>query len=185
MSGTRNPITVFTKPWPKKSVEELAAFVRELGMDGVELPVRPGFQVEPANIARDLPRAARIFQERGVKIVSIAGAADKAMVSACGDAGIPIIRVMAPIDMKKGYRSSVEELQRTFDALLPDLERHNVTWACRITATASWAAPWGSFTSWAATIPAAWRRSWTRPTAAWTANRRRWRWTSPGRCSPW
>ena len=39
--------TVFTKPWPSKSLSELGAFVKGLGFDGVELPVRPKFQVEP------------------------------------------------------------------------------------------------------------------------------------------
>lgn len=127
MSARRNLITVFSKPWPRKGVEELAGYVRDLGLDGVELPVRPGYQVEPANVARDLPRAARVFEERGVKILSIAGAADKAMVAACGEAGVPILRIMASIDLKKGYRASVEGWQRTFDELLPELERHTVT----------------------------------------------------------
>lgn len=120
-------MTVFTKPWPTKSIEELAGFVRDLGLDGVELPVRPGYQVEPAQVSRDLPRAARVFADRGLRIASIAGAADRSMVAACGDAGIPIVRVMAPIDLKKGYRACIEDYQRTFDALLPDLERHKVT----------------------------------------------------------
>jgi sugar phosphate isomerase/epimerase len=120
-------VTVFSKPWPKKSTEELASFVRDLGLDGVELPVRPGFQVEPAQAQRDLPRAARVFEERGVKIRSIAGSADKSMVAACGQAGIPIVRIMASIDLKKGYHACIAEYRRAFDALLPDLERHHVT----------------------------------------------------------
>jgi sugar phosphate isomerase/epimerase len=127
MGAERNLITVFSKPWPTKTTEELASFVRDLGLDGVELPVRPGFQVEPAQVRRDLPKAARIFEERGVKIRSIAGSADKSMVAACGEAGIPIVRIMASIDMKKGYQASVAEHRRTFDALLPDLEKHRVT----------------------------------------------------------
>jgi sugar phosphate isomerase/epimerase len=127
MSGNRNLITVFSKPWPKKSLEELAGFVRDLGLDGVELPVRAGYQVEPAQVQRELPRAARVFEERGVKIRSIAGATDRTMVAACGDAGIPIIRIMATIDMKKGYQASVADYRRAFDGLLPELERHRVT----------------------------------------------------------
>jgi len=122
----RNLITVFTKPWPKLSLEELADLVKGLGIDGVELPVRPGYQVEPAAVSRELARAARLLQNRGVRIRSIAASADKTMVAACGDAGVPIIRIMASIDLKKGYRACVEEHQRTFDALLPELERHKV-----------------------------------------------------------
>jgi sugar phosphate isomerase/epimerase len=53
--------TVFTKPWQTKSLPELARFVSDLGFDGIELPVRPGYQVEPENITKDLPEAARIL----------------------------------------------------------------------------------------------------------------------------
>ncbi len=65
--------TVFTKPWRDKSLGDLGKFVRGLGFTGVELPVRPGFQVEPENVERDLPEAARILREEGVKIGTLAG----------------------------------------------------------------------------------------------------------------
>ena len=38
--------SVFTKPW-KEDAPELGKRVRELGFDGVEYPVRPGYQAEP------------------------------------------------------------------------------------------------------------------------------------------
>jgi len=44
--------TVFTKPWPDKSLPELARFVKDLGFDGVELPVRPNFQVIPETVGQ-------------------------------------------------------------------------------------------------------------------------------------
>ncbi len=47
------PITVFTKPWQKLTLEELADLIKGLGFDGIELPVRPGFQVEPDSILQD------------------------------------------------------------------------------------------------------------------------------------
>jgi sugar phosphate isomerase/epimerase len=43
------PFAVFTKPWPNDSIEELADRALELGFDGAEMPVRPGFQVAPEN----------------------------------------------------------------------------------------------------------------------------------------
>ena len=49
--------SVFTKPW-KTPLAELGRFVHDLGFDAIELPVRPGYQVTPENVARDLPRAA-------------------------------------------------------------------------------------------------------------------------------
>ena len=44
--------SVFTKPW-KTPLPDLARLVRGLGFDGVELPVRPGYQVLPENVRRD------------------------------------------------------------------------------------------------------------------------------------
>lgn len=51
--------SVFTKPWPKLSVDELGELVSQLGFDGVELPVRPGFQLEPDQVEQELPGRRR------------------------------------------------------------------------------------------------------------------------------
>ncbi|MCJ7752151.1 MAG: hypothetical protein MUQ65_13855, partial [Armatimonadetes bacterium] len=87
---------VFTKPW-KMPLPELAAHVKRLGFDAIELPVRPGFQVEPEKVAEDLPRAVKQFADHGVAIASIAGPTDERTIAACGDAGVPIIRIMVEI----------------------------------------------------------------------------------------
>ena len=47
-----NRLTVFSKPWPELSLEALGKLVKGLGFDGVEFPVRPGYQVTPENVAK-------------------------------------------------------------------------------------------------------------------------------------
>ena len=126
MSQTAVPFTVFTKPWKERSIPELGEFVGRLGFDGVELPVRPGFQVEPENIERDLPRAAKELAEFGVDIHSIAGPTDERTIAACGQMGIPMIRVCIGIDMSKGYVATIDQLRRDYEALVPALDRHEV-----------------------------------------------------------
>jgi sugar phosphate isomerase/epimerase len=118
--------TVFTKPW-KMPIADLGPFVKSLGFAGVELPVRPGYPVNPENAATELPRAARTLGESGVKIVSVAGSTDEATIAACGEAGVPILRIMAPISKDSGYLEQETQLLRRYDALLPALERHHVT----------------------------------------------------------
>ena len=118
--------TVFTKPWKTKSLPELARFVSNLGFDGVELPVRPGFQVEPENIARDLPAAARIFADHGLRIGTLAGSTDEATIAACAESGIPIIRVCESIDMAIGYLATEKRLRQQDDDLIPTLDSHGV-----------------------------------------------------------
>ena len=81
-----NRITVFSKPWKEKSLEELADFVKGMGLDGVELAVRPGYQVEEESIASDLPKASRIFEDRGLSIESVAcNAETEETIAALGD----------------------------------------------------------------------------------------------------
>ncbi len=118
-------LSVFTKPW-KKPLDRLAESVARLGFGAIELPVRPGYQVEPADVARGLPRAARQLAEHGVRIHSVAGPADEATIAACAEAGVPIIRVMAPVG-EGGYLAAEDEARREYDALVPILDRHGVT----------------------------------------------------------
>jgi sugar phosphate isomerase/epimerase len=117
--------SVFTKPW-KLPLPELGRFVRGLGFDGIELPVRPGFQVEPERVATDLPEAARRLADEGVRIFSIAGPADQPTIEACAGAGVPVIRIM--VELKKtDVLAQMEQIQREYDALVPHLDRAGVT----------------------------------------------------------
>jgi len=119
-------LTVFTKPWGKLTLEALADQVASWGFHGIELPVRPGFQVEPQSALEALPRAQEVFKERGVKIISVAGGLDEATVRACAAADVPILRVMLRIDVERGYRASVAEFQATADCLTPLLRETGV-----------------------------------------------------------
>ncbi|MFD0982716.1 TIM barrel protein [Tropicimonas aquimaris] len=118
-------IIVFTKPW-MEPLPELAGKLAGLGFGGVELAVRPGYQVEPENVNADLPGAVRLLAEHGLKTASIASDPDEATIEACGAAGVGIIRLCAPIDMEAGYLASIDHHRRRFDAPLPVLERTGV-----------------------------------------------------------
>jgi sugar phosphate isomerase/epimerase len=120
------PFTLFTKPWPDKSLPELAAFVRDRGFDGVELPVRPGFQVTPENVKKGLPEAVQVFAAAGLKIGSIAGPTDESTMATCAESRIPIIRIMAPIPPSVNYLAAIEEFQREWDTLVPLAEKFGV-----------------------------------------------------------
>ena len=116
--------SVFTKPW-KLALPELGRQVKSWGFDGIELPVRPGYQVLPENVTQDLPRAVKQLSQEGVKVFSIAGPTDERTIAACAEAGVPVIRIMAPIG-EDGYLASEARYQREFDALLPLLQKYGV-----------------------------------------------------------
>jgi sugar phosphate isomerase/epimerase len=118
--------TVFTKPW-KMDIPELGRHVAGLGFDGIELPVRPGYPVHPENVAAELPRAARLLADYGLKIASIAGPTDEKTIAACAEAGVPVLRICEGIGADESYPEAEARMQRQYDALVPLLDRYGVT----------------------------------------------------------
>jgi sugar phosphate isomerase/epimerase len=122
----KNRILVFTKPWKEQTLAELADLVKKMGFDGVELPVREGYQVTPENIGKNLKEAKEVFLQRGLVIGSIAGSLEKETIEAMGQNGIPILRICISVDREKGYFESVRQMQRQVIALKDVLEKNNV-----------------------------------------------------------
>ncbi len=121
-----NKITVFTKPWKSPDIGQLASLVKDLGFEGVELAVRPGYQVQPDNALKDLPLAAAVFAEKGLSIESVAADLTPEMIEACDRASVPILRTMLKLDPETGYRASVEKFQDTCFGLESQLKDSNV-----------------------------------------------------------
>ena len=119
--------TIFTKPWQDLSLEDLGKLVKKLGFDGVELPVRPRYQVEPDSIGEGLKNAVKILGDQGVFIGSVAGSTDEPTIAACGENNIPIIRVCVGVDLNIGYMKSVEKIRAGYEALVPLLDKHGVS----------------------------------------------------------
>jgi sugar phosphate isomerase/epimerase len=122
----KNKILVFTKPWKEESLEELAFLVKKMGFDGVELPVREGYQVNPENVKNELLHAKEILQKQNLIIGSIAGSLEKNTIEAMGTAGISLLRVCIKIDMEKGYFKSVKEIQEKILGFQSILEKNKV-----------------------------------------------------------
>lgn len=115
--------TVFTKPW-KTPLAELGTHISRLGFDGIELPVRPGYQVEPENVEQ-LPQAAKQLADYGLRIYTIAGPTDERTIAACGEAGVPTIRICVGVG-EEGYLATEVKVQKELDALVPALDEHGV-----------------------------------------------------------
>lgn len=120
--------SVFTKMWPGLSMEQLAAHVSSFGLDGVELPVRPGFPLEPAAAARALPAAANTFAAHGLRIYSVAGSPEESVFAGCAEAGIPLIRVCIKVDSRRNYLDAESDLKRELERISRLCETYNVTY---------------------------------------------------------
>jgi sugar phosphate isomerase/epimerase len=118
--------SVFTKPWRTQSLAELGQFIKTLGFDGLEFPLRDGYQVEPASAAKELPRLVKSMSESGLKVTSVASGTEEKIFAACADAGIPLIRIMVRADLKAGYLKSIERQKRELDAVIPLCEKYRI-----------------------------------------------------------
>jgi len=123
MSDAKVTWAVFTKPWTVP-LPELGRLVSGMGFNGIELPAREGYPVNPENLTKMLPEAVKILGDHGVKICSVTGPATEEAITAYGAAGIPILRVMVP-DLAD-YRATEAAARKDYDRMLPMLERHNV-----------------------------------------------------------
>ena len=116
-----NQLAVFTKPWKTLPLPQLARHIQALGFDLIELPVRPGFQVEPDNIERDLPAAVKVLGEHGIRVLNVTADMtlnDERLYSACAAAGIKMNRVMF-WQHDLDYWTAEAEARRQLDAALP------------------------------------------------------------------
>jgi sugar phosphate isomerase/epimerase len=117
--------SVFTKPWPSLTADELGKKVAALGFEAVELPVRDGFQVAPTRVGQDLPAFARALADQGVSIASVASTTDEAVFAACAEVGVPIIRIMLPVG-PAGYLAAERDIHGQLENTLPLCERYAV-----------------------------------------------------------
>jgi sugar phosphate isomerase/epimerase len=117
-------LSVFTKPW-RVPIPALARWIQQLGFDGVELPVRPGYAVNPDNAAQSLPEAANILADHGLQIYSVAAPMTDAVIAACGAAGVPMLRIMAPIG-NENYFEAEARIRREIDVVVGEARRQNV-----------------------------------------------------------
>ncbi|MCY3831369.1 MAG: sugar phosphate isomerase/epimerase [Chloroflexi bacterium] len=122
-----NELALFVKPWKSLTLPQLARHVKALGFDLIELPVRPGFQVEPQNIERDLPAAVRLLAEESLRVLNVTAGMpldDERLYSACAAAGIGMNRVMFP-QGGTDYWAAEADARRQLDAALPFCEQYD------------------------------------------------------------
>jgi sugar phosphate isomerase/epimerase len=64
------PIVVFSKVYQtlKLNFDEAAALTAEAAIDGIDCPVRPGGEVLPEHVARQLPEYAAALRKRGLQL---------------------------------------------------------------------------------------------------------------------
>jgi len=94
----------FTKTLPLQALDipGLITFFKDVGLDGADLAVRPGYPVTPDNAAVELPKAAKAFTDAGLAIGLVTAptnlndpdsAAARSLFEVCGKSGVPAIKI--------------------------------------------------------------------------------------------
>jgi len=93
-------ICVFSKHFQSLDAEALGRTMNSLGVEGVDLTVRPGGHVEPGTVAKDLPAFQKALAKSGVKVTmlttSITGANEPhagEVIQAAGRLGIRYVKL--------------------------------------------------------------------------------------------
>lgn len=116
---------IFSKPWADLAADELGPLINGMEFDAAEVPVRDGAYLTPDTTGAKLIDFVDRLGSHGVRVISIASEPTEAMLAACAEAGVPMIRMMAPIEAD-GYRASVDRLRTRLDALAPLCDRYGV-----------------------------------------------------------
>ena len=124
---SKNKFTVFTKPWKDCKLEELGELVKGMGFDGVEYPLRDGYQVQPSEGAKGIKRLVDVLGAFGLSVESIAGEFGEELFAGCGENGVKIIRICQSFDRKLGFWENIDQIKRKYDAVLPYCEKYSVT----------------------------------------------------------
>ncbi|MDR2572289.1 MAG: sugar phosphate isomerase/epimerase [Oscillospiraceae bacterium] len=118
--------SIFTKPWQTLPAHDLCKKVSSWGFDGVEFPLRDGYQVEPKNAEKELSALAKVMSDYGLSIMSVASSTEENIFAACQTAGVPIIRIMGPW-LDKNYKESDKKFKKYLQSLVPLCEKYGVT----------------------------------------------------------
>jgi sugar phosphate isomerase/epimerase len=64
----KNKLCAFTKHLQGLSHDQIADIAAQVGLDGIEAPVRPGGHVEPERVEEDLPKLVEALKKRGLEL---------------------------------------------------------------------------------------------------------------------
>ena len=127
-------IYMFSKHLQFLSYEETAETMKEAGLAGADLTVRPGGHVLPENVTTDLPKAVNAFEKKGLKIgMMTSGITDaddrytEPVLKTASDAGIHYYRLgyYSYID-KLGIKESIDRHKQKLEKVADLNARYNM-----------------------------------------------------------
>ncbi|QDT14291.1 sugar phosphate isomerase/epimerase family protein [Alienimonas californiensis] len=132
-AAPRPPVGVFTKSFQDWPIPKVCQAFAELGLDGLDLTVRPSGHIEPENAAAKLPGAVAAAEAAGVQILQLttgvtdAGPDADRLFGAAAENGVPRLKLGyfrqggAPLNQR------MDEVRKTLAQIARLAEKHGVT----------------------------------------------------------
>jgi sugar phosphate isomerase/epimerase len=121
----KRPVCAFTKCLQFLNFEQIGEELARMGFDGADITVRPGGQIEPANVKKEIPAAARTLQKYGISLPMMVTAVvdpeieeEATLLKIAADAGIRHYRMgWLAYDFKKSIQQNLDEYKIKFEKL--------------------------------------------------------------------
>ena len=62
-------VGAFTKSFQDRTIPEVCRLFKQIGLDGLDLTVRPGGHIDPKNVAAELPAAVGAARDAGTRVL--------------------------------------------------------------------------------------------------------------------
>jgi len=123
----KNTIAWFPKAFPDLDADCLAGLSVDLGYTGIELCVRPSYQVySDTDLVHSLQHTVAKCASKGIKVVGIAADLNERVIQACGTVGISYIRVLLGLEKKQPVPQAVQNSLKRLEQFIPIAEKEQV-----------------------------------------------------------
>jgi len=126
---------MFSKSLREQRTEQMIESLKRVGADGVDFTVRAGYPVTPENAATELAPAAEKIRAAGLVIPMVTAPTEltsagvafaEALFRACGEAGIPMIKVGYWPAPTERYWPAVDQMKADVEGLARLGDKHGV-----------------------------------------------------------
>ncbi len=123
----------FTESFQSWPIPDVCERFKAIGLDGLDLTVRPGGHIEPDDAAQKLPAAARAASDHGLRIGMLSTAIVEAnhqaetLLEAAGELGIDRVKLGYYRYEKFGTLARrIDEVRRKLEGIAPLVRKHGV-----------------------------------------------------------
>ncbi len=125
--NNKNPLVLFLKAWKRESLQHAVNFAVENGFDGVELPIREGFWVNPDNAKTELPNAVRLLEDHGLQLSVVGTEPTSEMMEILANLdNPPMIRKMVAVAPEEDYLEAERHHREELARIYPHLKSANL-----------------------------------------------------------